>query len=292
MEAREQRVVLILADISGYTRFILANQTTALHGQLVISYLIETILKEVDIPLTLHGIEGDAVFLSASHPGDDAAWREVLEQVRTRLDRFFRVFLDGIVRMADSTICTCASCEHIEELRLKIVVHSGRAVFSTIAGIPQISGRDVILAHRLLKNSVNAHEYLLMTEAAWQDLGVAMEGHFEQGTEDCEGIGQVPVRVRLMEEDRQRALVAMDALPTTQVVAQARRQQVTGGPNLLAVLFQHLRRPRIPVGWPARIAFVFLQLLWLPAYSLRTLLAAPRRVMEKRRARLEGRISP
>jgi hypothetical protein len=40
------------------------------HGQQAITFLIETILHEVDIPLTLHAIEGDAVFLSASHPGD------------------------------------------------------------------------------------------------------------------------------------------------------------------------------------------------------------------------------
>ena len=67
VEAREQGVVLILADISGYTKFMVANQTAAVHGQVIITLLIETILAEVDIPLTLHGIEGDAVFLSAAH---------------------------------------------------------------------------------------------------------------------------------------------------------------------------------------------------------------------------------
>jgi hypothetical protein len=38
--------------------------------------LIETLLSEVDIPLTLHGIEGDAVFLSAAHPGEDGPIHE------------------------------------------------------------------------------------------------------------------------------------------------------------------------------------------------------------------------
>ena len=173
MEAREQGVVLILADISGYTKFMVANQTAAVHGQVIITLLIETILAEVDIPLTLHGIEGDAVFLSAAHPSEEAAWREVLAQVRTKLARFFEVFLAAIVRAAETTPCDCPSCGNVDKLKLKIIVHSGRAVFHTIAGLAQVSGTDVIIAHRLLKNSVPSGEYLLMTDSAYQDLGVA-----------------------------------------------------------------------------------------------------------------------
>src|SRR5712691_3223599 len=55
MEPREERVVLILADISGYTKFMVANQTAAVHGQVTITLLIETLLREVDIPLALPG---------------------------------------------------------------------------------------------------------------------------------------------------------------------------------------------------------------------------------------------
>ena len=73
MEAREQRVVLILADISGYTKFMVENQLSAVHGQIVITSLIESILREVDIPLRLQGIEGDAIFVYAEHPGSDEA---------------------------------------------------------------------------------------------------------------------------------------------------------------------------------------------------------------------------
>ncbi len=61
METR--KLIVILADISGYTRFMLESRTAALHGQPVINGLIESILREVDIPLTLQDIEGDAVFL-------------------------------------------------------------------------------------------------------------------------------------------------------------------------------------------------------------------------------------
>src|SRR5262245_42056563 len=89
----QRQLVIILADISGYTRFMLENQTAAVHGQMVINGLIEALLKQVDIPLTLQEIEGDAVFLYAVHPGSDASWREVVEEVSRKLDRFFRAFI-------------------------------------------------------------------------------------------------------------------------------------------------------------------------------------------------------
>jgi hypothetical protein len=82
VDAYERQLVLILADISGYTRFMLENQTSAVHGQLCITTLIETLLREVDIPLQLQEIEGDALFLYAAHPGDEPGWQDVLEQVR------------------------------------------------------------------------------------------------------------------------------------------------------------------------------------------------------------------
>jgi hypothetical protein len=69
MEPREQQVVLVLGDISGYTRFMVENQLAAAHGQICITFLIETLLREVDIPLQLQAIEGDAVFLYAANPG-------------------------------------------------------------------------------------------------------------------------------------------------------------------------------------------------------------------------------
>ena len=62
---QQDRVVIVLADISGYTRFMVENRTSAVHGQLCINSLVETLLEQVDIPLILQEIEGDAIFLYA-----------------------------------------------------------------------------------------------------------------------------------------------------------------------------------------------------------------------------------
>ena len=45
MDNRIERVVLIIADISGYTRFMLANRTALVHGQMVVTKLLEEIIR-------------------------------------------------------------------------------------------------------------------------------------------------------------------------------------------------------------------------------------------------------
>jgi hypothetical protein len=207
MEQRE--LVVVLADISGYTRFMLANQTSAMHGQLVITGLIQSLLKQVDIPLTLQEIEGDAVFLYAAHPGTDAGWRDVLAQVSVKLDRFFDAFIRQWAIAIESTPCPCEICTHADQLGLKIIVHVGTAVFHEIAGRPQVSGPDVILAHRLLKNSIEQNEYLLVTDAAYTVMRDHLPGDFESSQESYDGFGIVPTRVRLLDAQLRAARDAL-----------------------------------------------------------------------------------
>ena len=190
---------MILADISGYTKFMVTNQLAAVHGQQCITFLIETIIRQVDIPLHLQEIEGDAVFLYAV-AGDGQLWSEVFTQIRTKLVRFFEVFIEAMVIGGEVAPipCPCAVCKDVHQLKLKVIVHSGRAVFNTIGGFAQVSGTDVILAHRLLKNSVPSHEYLLMTETAYRDLGREMSGYFVKSQETCEGFEPVTTYVQFM----------------------------------------------------------------------------------------------
>jgi hypothetical protein len=191
MEPRNERLLLILADISGYTKFMLASQVALVHGQQVITALIEAILAEVAIPLEVKEIEGDAVFLYSVRPADDDAWQEVSAEVGRKLLRFFEVFSAVLVAESESTLCICAVCQHLHELKLKIVVHSGEAMFHTIGDFDEVSGVDVILAHRLLKNSVDSDEYILMTEPAYRDLRYPSELEVHKSSEAYEGFGSI-----------------------------------------------------------------------------------------------------
>jgi len=185
------RVVLILADISGYTRFMLANATALVHAQMVITKLLEEIIREVEIPLEVKEIEGDAVFLYAVKPDDDAAWDATRRLIGRKLLSFFDAFARGILAGSEFALCSCPSCQSVDQLKLKIVVHSGEAVFHQIGRFSDLSGVDVILAHRLLKNSIPSDEYVLMTEAAYRDIEFEKDIAVTEGEEHYEGFGAI-----------------------------------------------------------------------------------------------------
>ena len=199
MDHRTERVVLILADISGYTRFMLANQKAIAHGQMVITKLLEELIREVEIPLEVKEIEGDAVFLYAIKPDDDAAWEETRQLIGRKLVGFFEAFARGILAGSEFALCSCPSCQNIDQLKLKIVVHSGEAVFHEVGRFSDLSGVDVILVHRLLKNSVPSDEYVLMTESAYRDIEFPTEVEVRRGEEKYEGFGAIRTYTYLTE---------------------------------------------------------------------------------------------
>ena len=190
-EPLTERVVLILADISGYTRFMLASQEAVVHGQQVITELLESIIREVEIPLEIKEIEGDAVFLYAVKPDDDAGWEEARQLIGRKLVSFFEAFARTILELMESTLCPCAVCKNLDQLKLKVVVHSGDALFHRIGRFSDVSGVDVILVHRLLKNSVASDEYVLMTEAAYRDIGFPVDVDVRKGEEHYPGFGAI-----------------------------------------------------------------------------------------------------
>ena len=46
----QKPLIIILADISGYTRFMVESRLAAVHGQVFISGLIEGLLRHVAVP--------------------------------------------------------------------------------------------------------------------------------------------------------------------------------------------------------------------------------------------------
>jgi hypothetical protein len=287
MTHSERRLVIILADISGYTRYMAENQLSAVHGQQLITALIESVLREVEIPLVLQEIEGDAIFLYAAHPGSDEDWQDVLTQVRLKLERFFDAFLGELIARTESTLCKCGVCKHLDSLKLKIVVHTGKAVFHQIAGRPQVSGVDVIAAHRLLKNSVPSDEYLLMSEAAYEDLGRGMEGTFDRGQESYDSLAPVVTYTRLMGDNREQARQRYYTLSESEMYDKARgynRRAITGA---LPELWRHIRRPSTEVGLPGRLWFSLNFLLSAPSLYTR-MVGGVRQHVHENRARYQG----
>lgn len=285
VEPRENELVIILADISGYTRFMVENQLSAIHGQICISTLIEALLREVDIPLTLQEIEGDAVFLYADHPGTSEGWQDVLIRVRTKLARFFDVFQERMAAAAESTPCGCAVCSNADQLSLKIVVHSGKAVFHDILGRPQVSGADVILAHRLLKNSVASNHYLLMSDTAYRQLGADMGLAFSKTVERYEEFGEVEAHVHVMDDSMEEARAALYSLDPKALSARAREYVLWAVVGEVSAAFAQIRQPTTNAGWFRRVGFALLLTLLVPVQIAIGVFAIPRKLRAQLRAR-------
>lgn len=190
---RPQAVALVIVDIGGYTAFIRSNRTTLVHAQEAIAQLLESVIDRADFPLRLNKLEGDAAFLFAPLADEVAA---VARDVARQVLAFFPAFHDRARELARSRAsCPCGACRAILDLRLKAVVHAGDAAFRRIRQFEELTGEDVIVAHRLLKNSVDRPEYVLVTEAFHRLLPDDRFGPGESRVESYDDLGPVPVRV-------------------------------------------------------------------------------------------------
>lgn len=186
----ERDAVFFIADISGYTKFIFSNEKEISHSQMVIRELITTLLDEVNPPLQLVRIEGDALFLYAIKDDGDQAWDQVSKDLVINMMTLFRVFTNKVSELTIHKFCNCTACINIEALKLKVIVHSGRAAFYRVNGHQELTGTSPIVIHRLCKNSVEADEYMLFTESAYNDL-TPTDMPVVEGEETYEDIGTI-----------------------------------------------------------------------------------------------------
>ncbi len=84
-----KQVLLMIADISGYTEFIVSTDIEIEHSQNIITQLINTIIEQIKIPLEISKLEGDAVFLYAIKNNEKNTWQHVRKLVGEKLLLFF-----------------------------------------------------------------------------------------------------------------------------------------------------------------------------------------------------------
>jgi hypothetical protein len=147
--------LIFIPDISGFTTFV--NSTPVEHSQHIISELLEIIIDSNTLGLVVSEIEGDAVLFYREGPPPSQA--EILEQVRT----MFLAFHSHLKRYESLRICNCDSCSTAQNLTLKFVAHYGKFDFIQVHKHRKPHGPALILAHRLLKNSIEERDYLLMS---------------------------------------------------------------------------------------------------------------------------------
>ncbi len=149
--------LLFLPDISGFTNFI--NTTSSEHSKHIIAELLEVLIDQNEIGLELAEIEGDALFFYKEGPLPTQ--QEILAQAH----KMYTAFHSHLLLYDNLRICSCGACKSAVDLKLKFIVHAGPLDYIEVRGFKKPHGRDVIMAHRLMKNSVPGDEYILMSDA-------------------------------------------------------------------------------------------------------------------------------
>jgi hypothetical protein len=179
MNNRTESGILVLADISGFTEFVTATEIE--HGPPTIADLLGEVMHQLSPPLEIQEVEGDAIFAL----GVDRLVGSPADVLRA-LERAFSAFRNRQRELEADESCGCSTCRSVASLDLKIIAHHGRFLRQMVGDRRQVAGVSVVLAHRLLKNSLAPKRgYILLTEDALRWAGVdptlaGLIGHAER----------------------------------------------------------------------------------------------------------------
>jgi hypothetical protein len=191
---------ILIPDISGFTEFM--TNTELSHSSFAISTLINTIISTVGDEYEISEIEGDAVLMFKRGP---APGKKEIQDICLKI---FNAFHFQRSWMQKHVICPCKACLEIDRLTLKFIAHHGAVGEIRAGGFTKLSGVDVIVAHRLLKNSVPSNEYVLLSEKLLQQSIETPEAdrmEWAVSSDDYSSIGKVEYRFALLNEQRKKA---------------------------------------------------------------------------------------
>lgn len=192
-KGEQSRSYFVIVDISGYTAYLANNELE--HAGGILAEITELLIDKLSAPFQFVELEGDAVFVHA--PEREVEDPEHLVEI---VEACYAAFLLLREQMVANTSCTCAACRAIKDLDLKCVAHFGPYAPQDTPRGTKLVGPDVILVHRLLKNSVIdstgiaayalvTHAFISRTKSA--DFGVHAPLHME----NYEQLGEVQGRV-------------------------------------------------------------------------------------------------
>jgi uncharacterized protein YndB with AHSA1/START domain len=161
MALKPEPASLLIADISGYTGYLAGVELD--HAMDILADLIDTIVSSLRPPFHLSKLEGDAAFVYLGGASVDGL------HLQNVIEATYYEFRRRLRNITKTSICECDACRQIPNLDLKFVVHHGVIAKQMMSGTEELVGREVILVHRLLKNSVDGklgkRPYVLYTDA-------------------------------------------------------------------------------------------------------------------------------
>lgn len=180
------RAVLVIADIGGYTKFMKVHRINLAHAQYIVACLLESVIDGAGRRLKLAKLEGDAAFFYATlkekGPTDLTETAQSIADVR-------RAFVRRRQELAFDRVCNCDGCVQVGALKLKFVAHLGEIAFQKVKRYTELAGVDVILVHRLLKNTVPVPEYVLVSHEVYTHLNEDLRTRTTPIDAELEGLG-------------------------------------------------------------------------------------------------------
>jgi hypothetical protein len=157
-----EKATILIPDISGFTEF--TAKTELDHSSHIITELLDLIVRSNELGFTLAEIEGDAVLFYRK--GEPPPKKNLVEQCLA----MFKNFHSQLKIIERDAICQCGACQTATNLSLKFILHFGEVKEIKVAQFTKATGLDMIIAHRLLKNNLASHEYILISAPCLQKL--------------------------------------------------------------------------------------------------------------------------
>ncbi|MBA2560515.1 MAG: DUF2652 domain-containing protein [Propionibacteriales bacterium] len=180
-----ERSLLLIADIGGYTAYMGSHRMSLAHAEVNTGRLLERVIDAAP-DFDLIEIEGDAAFLARQADtldGDETVAHTL--QAALAMHRAFHLERQYVA----TNLCPCNGCSGANNLKLKFVAHIGEVATQTIRRRRKLVGIDVIHVHRMLKNSVEVPEYVLVSEELYRTAVAPLPGPAHEVSQDLEGIG-------------------------------------------------------------------------------------------------------
>ena len=176
-------------DITGFTKFV--STTELSFSSIFIPGLLRRLVNANILTMKVGEIEGDAIFFYKT--GRLPAVNMVAKQCQL----FFETFYNYLKLTEKEDPVNFKKYLADGQIGLKIIVHYGEIITVNIKGRTKLVGQNVIIAHKLLKNSIPDREYVLLT---FNYLEKTKTNHFKdwfpwgelkEGSESFEYLGEV-----------------------------------------------------------------------------------------------------
>ena len=235
----------ILTDISGYTEFLTRSELD--HAQDALQNLFDVQLAQLKYPFVISGFRGDAIFLYVpdTHICEPQTILEALENL-------YFVFADALRQMIHNTTCTCRACQNMSRLDLKMVIHYGEYVIQKLGDREELLGADVIVPHRMLKNTViertGIQSYALFSEAAAEASHLSsLAFPLVEHSESYEHLGEVRMQVLDLRKAWEREQEKQRFVITPEQAWLTFEWQAPG--NAVSTVWEYLTSTRLEQQW-------------------------------------------